>query len=284
MSIGGGDGYGERDRGGEDSPYDGHGSGRLTTRTRLPDGETGSGGRPPARPGRSVVTVVGVVVLLVAAIAFANRGGGDGDSADGKKADTARPTAPTGTKPVEGGSGGIPAGFPKTEQGAQSAAANFAVALVSTDIVKPDERRDIVQQVFVPGKTEEMQTKMDRAYNSRVLSELGLDENGEPESGLTYVSRTAPMGTKVTEFEGTRAKLDVWCTGVFGTAGTKSTNPVTSDWFTMRMDLRWTDGDWKVSSFEQKEGPAPVNGDNKASSADQIADAVKKYGGFTYAR
>ena len=74
MSIGG-EGYGERDRTGEEgggSAYD-RGSVGLTTRTRLPDGE-GGGGRPPSRPGRNVITVVGVVVLLIAAIAFANQG------------------------------------------------------------------------------------------------------------------------------------------------------------------------------------------------------------------
>jgi hypothetical protein len=52
----------------------------------------------------------------------------------------------------------------------------------------------------------------------------------------------------------------------------------------MTLKLQWVNGDWKVASFAQKDGPAPVNADNKASSADEIAKAVEQYGGFTYAR
>jgi len=264
MSIGG-EGYGERDRTGEEG-----------------------GGRPPSRPGRSVITVVGVVVLLIAAIAFANRGGGDsgGDdkASDGKQSADAQPTAPSGQKPVKSGQGGIASGFPQSEQGAQSAAANYAVALVSSDIIKPGKRSGIIQQVFVPRKTDEMQSKMDKAYSVGFLKKLGLDANGNAKDGMTYVSRTAPVGTKVVDFGEHSARLDVWCTGLYGMAGEGSKNPVTSDWFTMRMGLSWVNGDWKVQSYKQKDGPAPVNGDNTASGADEIADAVGQYGGFTYGR
>jgi hypothetical protein len=275
--------------GGTDPAY-GRDPGRLTTRTRLPGSEGGS--RPPTRPGRSLITVVAVVVLLIAAIAFANRGGGDEDSkGDGGSAEEGRnggaqaqPTAPTGQKPVKPGTDTPASGFAHTEQGAQSAAANYAVALVSADILKAAKRDEFVQQIFVPGKVSEMQRKMDKAYSAKFLGNLGLDKDGEPKKGTKYVSRTAPMGTKVRDYSDGSAKLDVWCTGVFGNAGKKSTNPVTSDWFTLRVELKWADGDWKVQSYVQKEGPAPVNGDNRASGADEIADAVDEYGGFTYAR
>ncbi|TJZ52751.1 hypothetical protein FCH28_16305 [Streptomyces piniterrae] len=267
----------------------GHGTGQ--TRTRLPDGEGdvyGSGRR--SRTGmssRNLVTIVGVVVLLIAAIAFANQGGGGGgdsaSSGSAKDAD-AQPTAPTGTKPVNGKTGGIASGFAKTEQGAQSAAANYAVALVSANILKPDERHAIVEKVFAPDKVDEMQGKLDGAYSTGFLKKLGLDAHGDAAQGMTYISRTVPVGTKLVKLSGDTASLEVWCTGLFGTAGAKSTAPVTSDWFTMRLQLKWADGDWKVDGFSQQDGPAPVNGDNKTSGADQIAEAVEQYGGFTYAR
>jgi hypothetical protein len=275
--------------GGPDPAY-GRDTDRLTTRTRLP-GSEGSGGRPPTRPGRSLITVVAVVVLLIAAIAFANRGGGEEDSKSGGSPDEGRnggaqaqPTAPTGDKPVKSTDGKIASDFPHTEQGAQSAAANYAVALVSADILKTAKRDELVQQIFVPGKVSEMRRKMGKAYTAKFLGNLGLDKDGEPKKGTKYVSRTAPMGTKVRDYSGGSAKLGVWCTGVFGNAGEKSTNPVTTDWFTLSIELKWADGDWKVQSYAQKEGPAPVNGDNRASGADEIADAVDEYGGFTYAR
>jgi hypothetical protein len=290
MSIGG-EGYGERDRTGEEGAAGGYGRGPAaltTTRTRLPDGE-GGGGRPPVRPGRSLVTIVGVVVLLIAAIAFANQGGDGGgeDGAGDKPGGEAQPTAPTGQKPVKGGKGGkggIPSGFPKSQQGAESAAANYAVALVSSDIIKPAKRDGIVEQVFVPDKADQMRSKMDKAYSSSFLKKLGLDEKGNPEDDMTYISRTTPVGTKTVDFSDGAAQLDVWCTGLYGMAGQGSKNPVTSDWFTMRLGLEWADGDWKVRSFKQKDGPAPVEGDNRASGAEEIADAVGQYGGFTYGR
>ncbi|MFK0266599.1 hypothetical protein ACIQU1_35455 [Streptomyces angustmyceticus] len=272
---------------------DGHrGSETGQTRTRLPDtgGDPyGSGRRPRAgMSSRNLVTIVGVVVLLLAAIAFANRGGsGNSETpSDGSPKDTAhaQPTAPTGTKPATGKTAGIASGFAKTEQGAQSAAANYAVALVSANILKPNERHAIVQQAFAPAKADEMQGKLDAAYSTAFLKKLGLDANGNAAQGMTYISRTVPVGTKLVKRTGDTANLEVWCTGLFGTAGAKSTTPVTSDWFTMRLQLQWAGGDWKVEGFSQQDGPAPVNGDNKTSGADQIAKAVEQYGGFTYAR
>ncbi|MEU9995621.1 hypothetical protein [Streptomyces sp. NPDC050848] len=260
------------------------------TRTRLPEGGTGDPYTSPRRPrgSRSLITAVGVVVLLIAAIAFANRGDGtqDTDNTSGSTNPSAQkaPTAATGVRPVPGKNGTIPTGFARDEQGAQSAAANFSVALVSADILKPDRRSEIVRQLFVQDKVAELETSFDKAYSREFLDKLGLDENGNAAAGMTYVSRTAPVGTKVTQFSDSAATVEVWCTGVFGTAGVSSTNPVTNDWFTMTLALRWADNDWKVESFSQKEGPAPVNTDRTASDADAIAKAVEEYGGFTYAR
>ncbi|MFE1444358.1 hypothetical protein [Streptomyces sp. NPDC058739] len=258
------------------------------TRTRLPEDTSSSGG--PRRRGsssRSLVTVVAVVVLLIAAIAFANRGGDDSSSdggSGGGKGPEASETAATGTKPVESGSGGIPSGFAHDQQGAESAAANYAVTLVSADILKPARRSEIVRQVFVADKQAALEQQLDQAYTEDFLNNIGLDKNGNSKDGQTYVSRTMPIGTKAIGYSDTAADIEVWCTGVFGTAGETSTNPVTSDWFTMTLQLRWSDGDWKVDSFAQKDGPAPVPGDDKASSADEMAKAVEEYGGFSYAR
>ncbi|WP_371630003.1 hypothetical protein OG892_21570 [Streptomyces sp. NBC_00341] len=284
------DGYGN-DSGRSNDGYSTLG-GTRQTRTRLPDSQGGDGYGPrrPARNSRSLFTVLGVVILLLAAIAFANMGGGGGDNggdgargSDAKKAGSA-PTAATGTKPVTGKNGSIPSGYAHDEQGAQSAAANYSVALVSADILRPDRRTQIVRRVFATGRVDELETKLNQAYSKDFLAKVGLDESGKAAEGMTYVSRTAPVGTKVTQLSGSSATVEVWCTGVFGTAGVGSTNPVSNDWFTMTLKLQWESNDWKVDSFSQKDGPAPVNTDRTASNADDIAKAVEEYGGFTYAR
>ncbi|MEU1278772.1 hypothetical protein [Streptomyces sp. NPDC005805] len=265
---------------------DGYG-GSGQTRTRLPgaaDTDVYGGARRPVRTSRSLIGVVGVIVLLIAAIAFANQGGGDDTDGGSAKSPAAAPTAPSGVRPVKGTTSGIPTGYPQDEQGAQSAAANYAVALVSADILKPDRRGGIVRQIFLKDRIAELEGRLDQAYSKDFLKNIGLDEKGEAPTGMTYVSRTAPVGTKTTQFSPDSATVEVWCTGVFGTAGVSSTNPVTNDWFTMTLKLRWSEGDWKVESFAQKDGPAPVNADRTASSAEDISKAVEQYGGFTYAR
>jgi hypothetical protein len=297
MSLGGDDGYGG-DYDGQDSGRNRGDSGGHLTRTRLPEGDGGDPYGPPrrgsgrgGRPSRNLVTVVGVVVLLIAAIAFANRGGGkdDGDSGSGDSGGTStdsRPTAPTGDRPVDGKNAvtGIASGFAKSEQGAQSAAANYAVALTSADILKPERRHETVPQIFTRDRVSGLQTRLDKAYSKDFLEKLGLDKDGNAATGMTYISRAAPIGTKTTVYADTAATVEVWCTGVFGTAGEGSKDPVANDWFTMTLKMRWADKDWKVASFSQKDGPAPVNSDRTASTADEIAKAVQQYGGFTYAR
>ncbi|MFE7655324.1 hypothetical protein ACFU6M_20915 [Streptomyces bottropensis] len=286
MSLGDEQGYGESSRSGDDA-YGGY-AGTGQTRTRLPEGGGDPYGGAPRRPrssSRSLVTIVGVVVLLIAAIAFANRGGDSTttDDSGNDKTETA-PTAASGEQPVTTKTGGIPSGFAHDQQGAESAAANYSVVLVSADILKPARRSEIVQQVFASDKSADLEDSLNRVYSKNFLTKVGLDENGNAPDGSTYVSRTMPVGTTTTSYSDNSAIVEVWCTGVFGMASENTTNPVTSDWFTMTLQLRWENDDWKVDSFAQKEGPAPVNGDNKVSTSDEISKAVEEYGGFTYAR
>lgn len=266
-------------RQGDDDLYGGTGQ----TRTRLPEGSGGDvygGARRPGRSSsRSLVTVVGVVVLLIAAIAFANRGddsasGGNGDS--GARPAPA-PTAPTGTRPVN-------SGFAHDEQGVQSAAANYAVQLGSADMFDKAKRDQILQNVIVPSRVSDFEAELDKAYSADFNKNVGLNDNGSTPQGYTFVSRTTPIGTKTTAYSDKTATVAVWCGGLLGLAGEQSTKPVTNSWFTMTMQLEWTGGDWKVVTHSQKDGPSPVPGDDQASNSDEIAKAVEGYGGFTYAR
>ncbi|MFE4083598.1 hypothetical protein RKD47_003380 [Streptomyces albogriseolus] len=257
------------------------------TRTRLPEagGDPYGGARRNGRSSsRSLVTVVGVVVLLIAAIAFANRGGGDSGAEEGADSPKAAATAPTGEKPVPAGASGIPAGFTHDRQGAESAAANYAVALGSAEMFNKARRDAILQSIIVPARVADFEARLDDAYTPEFNENVGLNGDGTTPEGLTFVSRTTPIGTKVTESSADTATVEVWCSGLLGLAGESSTNPVTNSWFTITMQLKWTDDDWKIVTHSQKDGPTPVPGDERASSADEMAKAVQEYGGFTYAR
>ncbi|KMS78870.1 membrane protein [Streptomyces leeuwenhoekii] len=259
------------------------------TRTRLPEGGgemyggTRRGGRTSS--SRSLVTVVGVVVLLIAAIAFANRGGDVSPTATGTtdKPETSA-TAPTGKRPVKAAMGGIATGFARDEQGAQSAGANYAVALWSDRMVNATERHDIIQTVAAPEALTRLQADFDANYSAGFLKNIGLAEDGSAPRGSTFVNRTLPVGTKVTSFSTDAATVEVWCNNLFGLAGESSTTPVTSGWFTATFKLGWAAGDWKVLETSQRTGPTPISGDNPVSKADEIGKAVEEFGGFTYAR
>ncbi|MEU8687260.1 hypothetical protein [Streptomyces sp. NPDC048665] len=275
---------------GDDGSYPDYDSPTGQTRTRLPDNDPYGGAprRPTRSSSRSLVTVVGVVVLLIAAIAFANRG--DHPSTDTASDKGNRPTtsstAASGTRPVDTKSTtGIPSGFAHTEQGAQSAAANYAVVLGSADMFNTTRRHAIVDALYAPDVAAARQSALDSAYSGeKLLSNIGLTKDGAAPEGQTFVSRAIPVGTKVTSSGADTATVEVWYTSLFGLSGDASKNPVTESWYTTTYLLKWAGNDWKISSDQQKEGPVPVGRDQTASTADQMTKAVEEYGGFTYAR
>ncbi|MFD7613404.1 hypothetical protein [Streptomyces sp. NPDC059828] len=259
------------------------------TRTRLPGAITVTdvygGARRPMRNSRSLVTAAGVVVLLIAAIAFANRGNSSDTAPDtAQQARAAAPTAATGVQPVTGKNGEIPKGYAHNEQGAQSAASNFAVALGSAEMFQRENRHRIVDAIYTPQAAASLKAPQDDAYSAEFLAKLGLDADGSALEGSTFVSRTIPVGTKVDAFTRSKATVSVWCTGLVGMAGEGSKDPVRTTWKTWTFQLQWTSGDWKVADDSEKDGPTPVPGDLTASGSEEISKAVQEFGGFTYAR
>ncbi|MFZ3471301.1 hypothetical protein ACODT3_20100 [Streptomyces sp. 4.24] len=267
----------------------GHGEvgGTGQTRTRFPESASDPYGTPRRTPraSRGLITVVGVVVLLIAAIAFANQSHSPtSPPPTSNKAPSTDPTAATGIPPVDGKSSGVPKGFPQTEQGAQSAAANYAVALGSDGMFRKNARHTLVDGIYTTDAAARLKGPQDEAYSAAFLAKLGLDANGNAPQGSAFVTRAVPVGTRVDSYNPASAKVSVWYTGLIGMSGAKSTDPVRTTWKTWTFELSWAGGDWKVVSDSQQDGPAPVPGDAVASPSDEISKAVKEFGGFTYAR
>ncbi|EFL16497.1 hypothetical protein [Streptomyces sp. C] len=257
------------------------------TRTRLPDPPSDPYGGPRRTPrsSRGLITVVGVVVLLIAAIAFANRSGDTPDTTTSDKAPDTTSTAPTGTAPVTTKTAGIPKGFAHDEQGAQSAAANYAVALGSDGMFDAARRKAIAQAVYTPDTAGPRLAELDRLYaDPGFLGRIGLEAGGKAPKGMVFVSRTNPAGTKIEKIDGDTATVSVWSSSLFGLAGEGSKTPVSEGWYTYTFELRWVNNDWGVSNFTQKDGPTPVGRDQMASSAEDMSAAVSQFGGLTYAR
>ncbi|WP_049654298.1 hypothetical protein [Kitasatospora sp. MY 5-36] len=261
------------------------------TRTRLPVGEQSSPqqNHRQSRPLRALLAVLVVVTLLVVAIAIANRvtpgsGSGTGGGASADRAGSGAGPAPSGDQPVGTTVNGIPTGYPHTEPGAQSAATNYAVAIGSADMFRTDSRHGIIATIADPGALAGLQGRLDQGFSPETAARFGVDTQGQPPKGLTFVSRTIPVGTKSSGYTADGVKVDVWCTGLFGLAGERSTKPVSEEWFTLTLSLRWTGSDWKLSDYSRVSGPAPIPPDQQAATAEEITGAVEQFGGFHYAR
>lgn len=205
--------------------------------------DLGPSGRPPMGSQRTLLTVVGVVVLLIAAIAFANR------PQNGDAGDSAPPAASGDALPAN----------THSKLGAQSAAARYASALGGEGMFNKPTRNKILQAFADPEQRDELQRAIDADYSAEFNKRIGLDANGRPPKGTAFVARSMPAGTIVKSFGPNKATVDVWCAGLFGLTGGDSEIPVETSWFTMTMRLRWTDGGWKVSEFTQKDGPSPAH-------------------------
>ena len=204
------------------------------TRTRLPDtgpDAYGSPRRGPRSSSRSLVTVVGVVILLIAAIAFANRGGGDSSSKDdgsATKPETAA-TAPSGQRPVKSKSAGIPAGFAQKQEGAESAAANYAVALGSADMFEQAQTaRDRGRRLRRPSRRNSA-GDLDQAYRTRSFwtTSAWTERRAAPKGRTLRLPGHSGRHQDHGILGANNATVEVWYTSLFGLSGDSSTNPVT---------------------------------------------------------
>ncbi|MEY9850090.1 hypothetical protein [Streptacidiphilus sp. MAP5-3] len=262
------------------------------TRTRLPASEQPTAPQASGlRRLKTLAAVFVVVFLMVVAVAVINRtngsansGGGNGTSNDAGPGPgaSASATAPTGTQPVTTTQNGIGVQYPHTSEGAQSAAANYSVALGSSEMYATASRHAIVATVADPTAQGGLNARFDKSYDAEA-SQIGLT-NGQAPAGLTFVSRTVPVGTKVDSYSADTATVDIWNTSIGGLAGQGSTRPVTEYWYTLTLTLHWSDGDWKVTGFSQVDGPTPIGDQQAVSSYGSIANAVSQFGGFRYAR
>jgi hypothetical protein len=251
------------------------------TRVRLP-GEPRQPAPAPRPPWFTGLTVLAVITLVIVAVAFANRGGsaplpGKGGTSHGKD------TVPGGARPPQTTRSGIAVGFARTQSGAASAAANYVVALGSAQMFRTASRHQIVVAIADPAIAAQLREQFNRSYTA-TLATFGLDTEGNPPRGQTFVSRALPVGTAVVSYSDDRAVVDVWSAGIIGLAGEKSTKPVTEAWSTTTVTLRWVDGDWKWAGSTHREGPTPVSGLQAASSAEDIARATARFGELRYAR
>jgi hypothetical protein len=160
---------------------------------------------------------------------------------------------------------------------------NYAVAYGSADMFVPARRHAIVATIVERARRQNLTKELDQAFTT-VGKGYQLDESGQPPDGLTFVSRTAPIGVRLVAFGGGTATVEVWTAGIVGLAGEGSPTPVTEAWTTATIQLHWSEKDWKWVSFTQRDGPVPASGLQTASTAADVVAGVRDFAGLRYAR
>jgi hypothetical protein len=229
-----------------------------------------------------LVVIVALVATVIALLARSEHTGSP--AAVPATTPTPTPTTPAdAAQPTPSSFAGVAVGYPDSRDGAKSAAANYTIAYGSDAMFDTNKRHAILDAIADPTVKPALQAQLDQSF-AAVMSRFGLDPNGNPPKGQTFVDRTIPVGVHVLSYTDNEAQVSVWTTGIVGLAGTGSTLPVAEAWNTATVTLHWVDGDWKWVAFTQTDGPTPVSGMQPPSTVDQISNAVKEFEGLDYAR
>jgi hypothetical protein len=225
-----------------------------------------TGAASPWRRAKLGAILFAVVFLVsISLVLFGGKDGGDTGASETSAGST--PTATTG------GSGpgakartvknGIPVGYPHTEDGAAAAAVNYQMARSSPGYFTDEAlRHQVLQTVMTPAALPSQKAGDDQAV-SGLLTTLGMTAKTAPE----LVMRAAPLGTNVSSYSAETATVRVWMSEVVGVPTEKSPMPVSATWSTYTVILQWQDGDWKIATINQSDGPTPLVAEDSTPSS-----------------
>jgi hypothetical protein len=206
---------------------------------------------------------------------------------------TPEPTAPAATAPPAPADkaasqvgprqtvSGVPVGYQHSRQGAVAAAANYATVLSSTLILDRSKRHAAIEALAAPEAVGRLQREWDQAVASL---NKGLGVTGGSAGDGTVLLRAVPVGWRLEEFTGDRAKVAIWVTSVLGALdGSPEGVPVREAWGTTTVELRWVDGDWKQLKATNTDGPRPIADPDTPAPASQLVPEAQQFKEFTYA-
>jgi hypothetical protein len=176
---------------------------------------------------------------------------------------------------------GVPVGYQHSERGAVAAAANYATVLSSTMILDQAKRRAAIQTISAPEALARQQRAWDQAA-ALFTKALGVGQGAAKDGSVLL--RAVPVGWRVEAYTGDRAKVAIWVTSVLGALGGPSQGvPVREAWGTTTVELRWIDGDWKLLTTTNTDGPVPIGDTATPTAASQLIPEAQDFKEFTYA-
>lgn len=173
------------------------------------------------------------------------------------------------------------AGYRQSREGAMAAALDDLAVYGSPAMYDASRRAALIAGMTSPSVEATLQRQVDAAF-TQAGNVLGLDSSGRSAAG-TLVARSVPVGTRAVSYDGSRAVVAVWQSGLLGVAGPASRNPVQESWSTETVTLDWVEGTWKWATLQHAEGPVPIGSAQVPASAEAIADAARRFGEVQHA-
>ncbi|WP_331732842.1 hypothetical protein OG613_48765 (plasmid) [Streptomyces sp. NBC_00015] len=227
--------------------------------------------------------VFGVVLALGMALILFGGGGKDESGTPQTPADSTPTSQAGGSGPGARASSvksGVPVGYPRSKDGAAAAAVNYQVARSSPGYFTDEAlRHQVLKTVMASSALASQQTQDDETVKG-LMAALGVTEQTAPD----MVMRAASLGTSVPSYSDDTATVRVWMSEVVGVPTDASKMPVSGTYSTYTLILQWQDGDWKVATIDQTDGPTPlVAADQSASSTDDMRLANEEFDAPRYA-
>jgi hypothetical protein len=181
-------------------------------------------------------------------------------------------------------SGLVPVGWAHSEAGAVGAATNYTAVLSSEVLFDAAKRRLAVEAIAAPAARARLQRELDAtaktvaAALTRGTGVAGASAALDPDK---VIFQTIPVRYRVESYDGTRARVAIWTTGVGGYED--STLPVQEAWGVTTVGLQWIDKDWKETSATVQDGPVPVADDTPPTPAPILVGEAQRFKEYHYA-
>jgi hypothetical protein len=139
---------------------------------------------------------------------------------------------------------GVGVGYARSESGALAAATEFLEVSGGSAVTDQDAYRAALEILAAPEWTARA---METGANA---TSFVLERYGENARVVT-----TPVAHRVVSFSPEAASVELWA--VMTAAGPKLKD-AEQNWITARLQLRWVDGDWRLSSEDTTSGPTPA--------------------------
>lgn len=212
---------------------------------------------------------LGALALVLFGVAIGSRVASPGERVVTQTVSAGEASPPSGSAPPA--TPDTFAQFPRTREGAVSAATAYVSALSGQALLDRDRLRGIVERIASGRARAELVSAYATAA-SETRRRLGVDAS--PTSSVFL--RVAPVGFRVAAFTENDASVLVWRVGIVASGATVQPQQV---WTTETVGLVWEGGTWKVTDLRSAPGPTPPLSAS-ASPAGDLFSAIPTYQEF----